>query len=282
MTERKLTAVPDLPKGGPVHGSLAEALAAFQAELPSVTKGQEAKIDSRRTGQSFAYSYADLADISDVALPLLGKHGLAWSCKPTVGLDGTFVLHYRLFHGASDQVDEGLWPLPSANIPFQEMGSAITYARRYALCAVTGIAPRDEDDDAASAPPPETEPRQARGKRAPANPPSPAIEQPKLSKDWAKLGDAATTYEALAAVHNEAQEKGELGLRVPNNEQTVDEYLRARKRTLLAEQEAPPEPATNDEAPMALAQPEAGDVPSSGWPTVEIPKSDPTEPGVES
>jgi hypothetical protein len=129
--------------------AFAKALAAFQSDLPKVGKGQTAKVPTK-SGGSYSYSYADLADITEVALPLLTKHGLSFSARPTLMPDG-FVLAYSLLH-TGGHVEGGLYPLPDPerNGP-QAIGSAITYARRYALCAVTGIAPEDEDDDAASA-----------------------------------------------------------------------------------------------------------------------------------
>jgi ERF superfamily protein len=126
--------------------TLAESLVAFQTEFPTVRKADIAKVKTK-TGDNYSYTYADLADVSLIALPLLAKHGLAWSTKPTINAAGKFVLVYRLLH-VSGAEDVGEWPLPSAGTP-QEYGSVITYARRYALCCVTGIAPSDQDDDGA-------------------------------------------------------------------------------------------------------------------------------------
>lgn len=132
---------------------LAKALAAFQAELPHIGKANLAVVKSDKG--SYKYTYADLSDISAKVLPLLAKHGLSFSAKPTL-LDGKiFVLEYTLRH-ASGESDTGFYPLNASGTP-QQIGSAITYARRYALSAVTGIVP-DEDDDgqaASAAPVPE-------------------------------------------------------------------------------------------------------------------------------
>src|SRR4051794_5492215 len=58
-----------------------------------------------------------------------------------------FVLRYSLLHIAGHRED-GDFPLPDpARFSSQQIGSAITYARRYSLCAVTGIAPGGDDDD---------------------------------------------------------------------------------------------------------------------------------------
>ena len=135
----------DEHSGNPLHA----ALAAFQAELPKVGKDNTAKVDSEK-GRSYTYRYADLSEISPVVLPLLGKHGLAWTTRPTITHDGRFVLRYALTHASGDALD-GDYPLPNPGSSPQVLGSAITYARRYALCAVTGVAPGDDDDDAAAA-----------------------------------------------------------------------------------------------------------------------------------
>jgi hypothetical protein len=131
------------------HGSLAAALAAFQAALPRVGKDNEAHVTTEK-GPGYSYRYADLSEISPVVLPLLAAQGLAWSTRPTLTPEGRFVLVYRLSH-TSGQEDTGEYPLPNPASSPQVLGSAITYARRYALCAVTGVAPGSDDDDAAAA-----------------------------------------------------------------------------------------------------------------------------------
>jgi hypothetical protein len=125
-----------------VSDNLTAALAAVQAELPPI-----AKTETARAG-SYSYTYANLAAISRTVLPLLAKHGLAWLTMPMLNAAGRLVLHYELRHVSDDAVS-GEFPL-SGNTP-QEIGSAITYARRYCLCSVTGVAPESDDDDAAAA-----------------------------------------------------------------------------------------------------------------------------------
>jgi ERF superfamily len=114
--------------------TLAEALAALQARLPRVAKTADAQYGK----------YADLALISDALLPVLSSLGLSFSGKPTLNPEGKFVLHYTLRH-VSGETDEGFYPLPSSGSP-QQIGGAITYARRYTLCAVTGLTPNDDNE----------------------------------------------------------------------------------------------------------------------------------------
>lgn len=125
------------------YESLAAALAAFQADLPSVNKGSTGQV-----GQNRNYKYADLGDLNAAVLPRLAAVGLSFSTKPTLNESGKFVLAYVLRH-VSGESDGGEWPLPDSGNS-QAMGSAVTYARRYSLQAVTGVAP-DEDDDGRAA-----------------------------------------------------------------------------------------------------------------------------------
>lgn len=139
-----------------VRGSLATALALVQSKLPEIPKAQKATVPTK-AGGTYSYTYADLANVTKMVLPLLGDTGLAWMTKPTMH-DGKFVLHYKLLH-ISGEFEEGYYPLPDSGTP-QAIGSAITYARRYCLCSVTGVAPEDDDDAAAAEPQTNTARRQ--------------------------------------------------------------------------------------------------------------------------
>ena len=112
---------------------LAAALAKIQANLPRIPKNSNAQYGK----------YADLADVNGILLPILAAEGLTWTCWPTM-LDGQFVLRCILIHADSDDELSCFYPLPSS-AP-QTMGGAITYARRYALLAVTGVVADDDDD----------------------------------------------------------------------------------------------------------------------------------------
>lgn len=123
------------------------ALAELQTQLPRISKDLTAKVQTK-TGGNYTYTYADLALISREVLPLLGKLGLSFVSRPTT-VNGKFVLVYELRHVSGEMLD-GEYPLPDRGTP-QEIGGAITYARRYCLCAVTGVAPDDDDHDAIAA-----------------------------------------------------------------------------------------------------------------------------------
>ena len=125
------------------HAGLAAALAAVQAELPEVKKTRTAKVE--KDGRLlYTYDYADLADVSLAILPLLGKHGLAFMAVPGHQENGKFGLRYYLLHSSGAQI-EGFYEIAEQG-GMQMVGGRITYARRYCLCAVTGIAAEDDVD----------------------------------------------------------------------------------------------------------------------------------------
>ena len=154
------------------HANLTAALAAVQAKLPKIPKSKTATVPTK-TGGSYTYRYADLAEVSAAVLPLLAAEGLAWTCLPEYD-NGRLLLRAELRHTGGDKL-EAAWPLPADASP-QMLGGALTYGRRYLLSAVVGVA-TDEDDDAGHAssrqqalrqrrraqPEPEPEPEELRG-----------------------------------------------------------------------------------------------------------------------
>lgn len=110
---------------------LAAALAAAQGMMENAIMN--------RSNPHFKSKYADLAAIFDAARKPLSANGLA-----IVQTIGDNILHTRLLH-TSGQWIASEHPLPMSGRP-QEIGSALTYARRYSLSALIGIA-ADEDDD---------------------------------------------------------------------------------------------------------------------------------------
>lgn len=100
-----------------------------------------------RTNPHFKNKYADLASVLDTIRKPLADQGLSVT-QTTEMRAGTFCLVTTLRH-ASGQWIASEYPLPQTARP-QELGSALTYARRYSLSAIACIA-ADEDDDAEGA-----------------------------------------------------------------------------------------------------------------------------------
>lgn len=125
-------------------GKLAEALAKAQAEM------QPAKKDS--VNPFFKSSYADLASIWEACRAPLTKNGLcvvqtvASASNEISNRD--FVLVTKLLHSSGEWIS-GSYPINPIKQDPQGYGSAVTYARRYSLMAIVGIAPEEDDGEAA-------------------------------------------------------------------------------------------------------------------------------------
>lgn len=116
---------------------VAAALVAVQGEMTNPPKTKTVYAGPKK------YSFAPLPEILDAVRPVLKKHGLA-----VVQLPRDRALETRVLH-TSGQWIGGAYSLP-ASADSQAMGSAITYARRYSLCAVLGIAGEDDEDGEAA------------------------------------------------------------------------------------------------------------------------------------
>ena len=218
------------PKPAPI-GTLAGALAKFQGDMPTVTKKQIAKVPTKAGGE-YSYSYASLADVTAAAMPILSKHGLAFFCRPEEG-DRGFILRGVLAHESGETV-EGLLPLYGGTN--QELGSSLTYGRRYLLGALTGIVTDDDEDGtvakgAARTVKAPARPRQS--KQAPTTPAAEKAEQgpPPVADDaWTdKIADAAT-FDDLTVVYNEADRMEVLGHML--GDETVKSRLYAKRSEL--------------------------------------------------
>jgi hypothetical protein len=138
------TAVVDNPGG---HATLARALVAVQGELAPIPKTHTANVPMK-SGGSYSYQYADLTDVTDAAMPLLVKNGIAFTCLPRLTASGGYELAGTLLHTSGD-TKEGSLPLFGRQA--QELGSSITYARRYLLGCMTGLVTDDDEDGAIAA-----------------------------------------------------------------------------------------------------------------------------------
>jgi ERF superfamily len=125
----------------PVAGGLLAALLAFQAEAPTLPKD--------KVNPHFGSRFTSLETIVETIGPLLSEHDLIWSTLPVLDENGQPILAYRLTHVPTGQSIEGAMGLLGAG-SMQQLGSAITYARRYALTAVLNLV-ADEDDDGEAA-----------------------------------------------------------------------------------------------------------------------------------
>lgn len=142
-------------------GALAGALAKAQAEI------QGAKKDSENP--FFKSKYADLSAVWDACRASLTKNELAIVQTPRSEIteNATIIsLGTLLTHASGEWIYEELSAVPVKDDP-QGIGSCVTYLRRYALSAFTGVAPEDDDGNAASQPGNGTQAAKPRNARKP-------------------------------------------------------------------------------------------------------------------
>lgn len=126
----------------PEIGEFAKALPKAQAAMGEVFK--------TATNPAFRSKYAQLADVVAAVMPALNANGFSLMQHPGFR-DGKVRVTTILLHESGQWARSTLEMQPTKADP-QGVGSATTYARRYSLQAVTGVAPEDDDGNAASGP----------------------------------------------------------------------------------------------------------------------------------
>lgn len=121
-----------------VHTALAKA----QSEMGKAIKDSQ--------NPHFRSKYADLASVMNACLPALTANGIAVTHSMDYG-ETMQTLATTMTHGASNTSVSIQIPILLGKRDMQGLGSAMTYARRYGVMALAGIAPEDDDGNAAAA-----------------------------------------------------------------------------------------------------------------------------------
>jgi len=125
-----------------VGNELAAALSKCQGALSSVGKDREVK-------GTYSFKYATLSAIWEVVRKPLADNGLSVVQLPSVG-ERKVSVETRLMHASGGCISSVI-ELPVAQQTPQGIGSALSYARRYALSAMLGVVSDDDDDDGLAA-----------------------------------------------------------------------------------------------------------------------------------
>src|ERR1700744_6767291 len=138
---------PPMHRSSETIGAIAAALAKAQGELANPEKSLVAIIRSPfpRQGDR-TFRYASLASGLDIIRKSLGQHEIA--TVQTAAIDqesGQIRLTTLLAHASGEWISSD-WPVCSVGETAHRMGAALTYARRYALFALVGIAGEDDLD----------------------------------------------------------------------------------------------------------------------------------------
>ena len=162
---------------------LAAALSKAQAKIKGASK------DS--ANPYFKSRYADLASVWDACREALTEQGLSVSQWPSA--DGAAVTVETILAHESGQFISGTLTMTAKDDTPQSIGSCVTYARRYSLAAAVGVAPEDDDGEAAQ--PRGDAPRQQRQTAPPPAQAPPADDPPDNAESAKMLASALDSIE---------------------------------------------------------------------------------------
>jgi ERF superfamily len=211
----------------PERKALHAALAAAQGEFPPIPR--EKTVD---TGK-YTFSYAPLDAIIAAVRPVLAKHGLAVT-QALENMNGQPAIRTQILHSDGERIAAS-FPLGSVPDSVQQLGSKLTYLRRYALCSMLCLAAEDDDDGGASAATPA--PKTSGRRRAPVMAPATTPEGPPLPSED-KPGPAQPISQAHARrLHAAFQEKGitDRGDRLSYVEAVIGRYVASSNELTDAE-----------------------------------------------
>lgn len=122
---------------------IATALASAGGEFTNPEKNREVKVRTK-SGYDYSFRYATMDAITRMARPILAKHGL-FASQPASIVDDKVIVTTKLTHSSGQWFESELCCRPES-FGLQQIGSAISYLRRYSYCAMLCI-DSDEDDD---------------------------------------------------------------------------------------------------------------------------------------
>ncbi|MBW7571023.1 ERF family protein [Succinivibrio faecicola] len=120
--------------------SLLGALIKAQSEFPPIPKNH--------TNPFTKSKYADLSDIISAVRPVLNKNGLGLEQHIVSEENGELLVETVIYNDKGESRSSGLlsFSIGQGGNQFQTKGTALTYARRYTLCALLGIVADDDSD----------------------------------------------------------------------------------------------------------------------------------------
>ncbi len=120
---------------------LATALAKAQGKIKGAVKDAD--------NPFFKSKYADLGSVVDAIRAEFSGNGLSYTQHVSESEKNEVRVETILMHASGEWMSCGVLALPVSKADAQGYGSALTYARRYSLSAAVGVAPEDDDGNAA-------------------------------------------------------------------------------------------------------------------------------------
>ena len=123
--------------------TLASAMAQAFGQIEGATKAAAGQVGQQK------YNYADLTSVIEAIKPALIAHDLFFTQRPQPSEHGVTIATF-LHHANGETLELGSLFVPANKNDAQGFGSALTYARRYALVTAFGVPVEDDDGNAAS------------------------------------------------------------------------------------------------------------------------------------
>jgi hypothetical protein len=211
--------------------NIAAALALAQGAMTGAAKG--------KINPHFKSKYADLESVVDAIKKPLTDNGIAFVQFLCTNEKDELGVETMLMHSSGEWIRGDPYYIPVAKHDAQGFGSAATYCRRYSLMAACGIAPEDDDGNAAASakpsksPLPEPIPANIEGKERLGNM---TDEQQAFMREQAMIvmglhKDGADLVGWVDAQHFDNEEKLALWYLLPSDVRSTFKKQQAAKRT---------------------------------------------------
>lgn len=122
------------------------ALSKAQGEFPEIKKDKEVEV-TMKSGGKYKYKYAELSSIVSACRPALAKHELSFTQGTIESAEAGKgpVIRTRLMHSTGQWIETD-YPIISKEDDMQGVAGGTTFARRYGLTSILGIASESDDD----------------------------------------------------------------------------------------------------------------------------------------
>lgn len=127
--------------------AMAQALAKFQQECPSIRRVKTAAV-SKNGVKQYEYHFAPLDEVARVIRPFLAKNGLSYTHDRSVTANEVEVICTLQHSDGAKRTATFRGPIDTSGgkNPIQQVASAGSYGRRYSLMDVLGLTTEDDDD----------------------------------------------------------------------------------------------------------------------------------------
>ena len=216
--------------------SLLEGLVKAQAEFTTLPKDKS----------GYGYKYTDLDTVISTVKPILAKYNIGFMQMLSTLEGNVKAITTRVFNSAGEWIEDTT-PLPDVAMAktnaAQNLGAAITYMKRYTLCAMLGISSDEDVDGNAQQNAPQARPQQAPQNKGPAGGPD-TPEQKSL------INTLLATKDANGKFVFSADEKKQVGRwRMERTAVQVIDYL--EKQIAVRKGDKFPEDIPYDEKPLS-------------------------------